>query len=222
GLGYTAEDLQVPDIFSPNVVDREGIVLTDALAPRQRYAVYGDLSVSYKNMLTLAITGRNDWTSTLSPQHRQFYSPSYSGSFTFSELINPDTWYGKLRISHAKVGKDAPIFRTNTNLRMVSTVGSGYVVDATGGNPDLRPERTQEFEIGTELGFFDRRLNIDLTYYERKSTDMIMTPRVPLPSGYVIMTFNAGSLRNKGYEASVNVIPFRNEQLTWSTTVNAW
>lgn len=222
GLGYLAEDLLVPDIFSPNVVDPNNKVLTDNLASRQRYAVYGDLSISYKNMLTLGITGRNDWTSTLSPQHRQFYSPSYSGSFTFSELIHPDMWYGKLRMSYAKVGKDAPIFRTNTNLRQVTTVGGGFVVDATGGNPDLRPERTSEFEVGTELGFFNRRLNVDLTYYKRESIDMIMTPRVPLPSGYVIMTFNAGSLWNKGYEASINVIPFRNEEFTWSTTVNAW
>lgn len=222
GLAYSAENLLVPDIFSPNVVDPNNKILTDNLASRQRYAVYGDLSLSYKNMLTLGITGRNDWTSTLSPQHRQFYSPSYSGSFTFSELINPDMWYGKLRMSYAKVGKDAPIFRTNTNLRQVTTVGGGFVVDATGGNPDLRPERTSEFEVGTELGFFNRRLNVDLTYYKRESIDMIMTPRVPLPSGYVIMTFNAGSLWNKGYEASINVIPFRNENFTWSTTVNAW
>jgi TonB-linked SusC/RagA family outer membrane protein len=222
GVGYQGEGFLVPDIFSPNVVSRDGIILTESLSRRQRYAVYGDFSVSYKNILTLGVTGRNDWTSTLSPQHRQFYSPSYSGSFTFSELINPQDWFGKLRVSYAKVGKDAPIYKTNTNLRQVATVGGGFVVDATGGNPNLRPERTSEFEIGTELGFLNRRLNVDFTYYKRESIDMIMTPRVPLPSGYVIMTFNAGSLWNKGIEASVNVIPMKNESVTWSSTINAW
>ncbi|GGH08711.1 SusC/RagA family TonB-linked outer membrane protein [Sphingobacterium alkalisoli] len=222
GLGYQAEDFLVPDIFSPNVVTKDGLILTETLTRRQRYAIYGDLSVSYKNLLTLAVTGRNDWTSTLSPQHRQFYSPSFSGSFTFSELINPDSWYGKLRASYARVGKDAPIYKTNTNLRQVATIGGGFVVDASGGNPDLKPERTSEFEIGTELSFLDRRLNVDLTYYERKSIDMIMTPRVPLPSGYVIMTFNAGSLKNNGVEASVNAIPIKTNDFMWSTTVNAW
>ena len=222
GPGYTGEAFLVSDIFSPNVIERNGILLTESLPRRQRYAVYGDFSVSYKNLLTLGMTGRNDWTSTLSPQHRQFYSPSYSGSFTFSELINPDQWYGKLRLSYAKVGKDAPIYKTNTNLKQVATVGGGFVVDATGGNPDLKPERTSEFEIGTELGFLQRRLNIDLTYYQRESIDMIMTPRVPTPSGFVIMTFNAGSLRNRGIEASVNAVPFKTEDFTWSTTVNAW
>lgn len=222
GVGYQGEGFLVSDIFSPNVIERDGIILSESLSRRQRYAIYGDLSFSYKNLLTIGMTGRNDWTSTLSPQHRQFYSPSYSGSFTFSELVSPEDWYGKLRVSYAKVGKDAPIYRTNTNLRQVATVGGGFVVDATGGNPNLRPERTSEFEIGTELGFFKRRLNVDFTYYKRESIDMIMTPRVPLPSGYVIMTFNAGSLWNKGIEASVNVIPVKNENLTWSSTINAW
>ena len=222
GISYQAEGFLVPDIFSPNVVSRDGLTISESLSRRQRYAVYGDFSVSYKNMLTLGITGRNDWTSTLSPQHRQFYSPSYSGSFTFSELINPEDWFGKLRVSYAKVGKDAPIYKTNTNLKQVITIGSGFVVDATGGNPDLKPERTSEFEIGTELGFLKRRLNVDLTYYKRESIDMIMSPRVPLPSGYVIMTFNAGSLWNKGLEASVNIIPVKNQTFTWSSTINAW
>ncbi|WP_437920182.1 SusC/RagA family TonB-linked outer membrane protein [Sphingobacterium sp. LRF_L2] len=222
GLSYIGENFLVPDIYSPNVIDRNNVLLTDLLTRRQRYAVYGDFRVEYKNMLSFAVTGRNDWTSTLSPQNRQFYSPSYSGSFTFSELIDPEAWYGKLRVSYAKVGKDAPIYRTNTNLVNTLTTGGGFVVSSTGGNPDLRPEKTQEFEIGTELNFLNKRLNIDLTYYERKSIDMIMTPRVPLPSGYVIMTFNAGSLQNRGYEASINMVPWRNNIFTWSTTVNAW
>lgn len=224
GINYTGEGLLIPDIFSPNVVDRTGLTFGESLSRRQRYAVYGDLSVSYKDIVTLAMTGRNDWTSTLSPQHRKYFSPSYSGSLAFSELFEDnDLWYGKLRVSYAKVGKDAPIYKTNTNLRQVATVGAGFVVDpTTGGNQDLRPERTSEFEVGTELSFFKRRLNIDLTYYNRESIDMILTTRVPPPAGYIFKTFNSGSLRNKGVEASVNVIPFRNEKFLWSTTLNAW
>lgn len=222
GFSHFGEGLLVPDIISPNVIDRNNISLTENLSRRQRYAVYGDFRVEYKNLLSFGITGRNDWTSTLAPQNRQFFSPSYSGSFTFSELINPEEWYGKLRVSYAKVGKDAPIYRTNTNLVSSLTPGGGFVVGSTGGNPNLKPERTSEFEVGSEFNFFNRRLNIDLTYYERKSIDMIMTPRVPLPSGYVIMAFNAGSLRNRGYEASINVVPFKNNEFTWSSTINAW
>lgn len=223
GTSYIGEGFLIPDIFSPNVVDPDGLSFSESLGRRQRYAVYGDLSVSYKEIATIAMTGRNDWTSTLSPQHRQYFSPSYSGSLTFSELLEADNWYGKVRLSYAQVGKDAPIYKTNTNLRQVLTLGGGFVVDpTTGGNQDLRPERTSEFEVGTELSFLNRRLNLDFTYYNRESIDMILTTRVPPPAGYIFKTFNSGSLRNKGVEASVNYIPIRNQQFTWSTTVNAW
>jgi TonB-linked SusC/RagA family outer membrane protein len=222
-IAYTGNTFLVGDIFSPNVITKDNITLTEAWLRRQRYAVFGDLKLEYKNILALGITGRNDWTSTLPENSRTFYSPSYSGSFTYSELFqNKDAWYGKLRLSYARVGKDAPIYRTNTNLVQTNTVGGGFVTSATGGNPDLGPEKTEEFELGTELSFFKRRLNVDVTYYQRKSLDMIMTPRVPLPSGYVIMTFNAGSLRNRGLEVSLSGTPVKNENFTWTTTLNAW
>lgn len=222
-VGYEATGLLVSDIFSPNVVNRENVILNESISRRQRYAVFGDVKLEYKNIVSIGITGRNDWTSTLPANARTFYSPSYSASFTYSELFkNSNAWYGKLRGSFARVGKDAPIYRTNSNLVQAYTVGGGFVNAATGGNPDLGPEKTQELELGTELSFFKNRLNIDLTYYERKSIDMIMTPRVPLPSGYVIMTFNAGSLRNRGVEFSVTGTPIKNEKFTWSATLNGW
>jgi TonB-linked SusC/RagA family outer membrane protein len=222
-VNYSGTSFLVEDIFSPNVIERGNINLTESWLRRQRYAVFGDIKLEYKTLLALGITGRNDWTSTLPKKSRSFYSPSYSASFAFSELFdNRNAWFGKLRASYARVGKDAPIYRTNTNLVQAFTVGGGFVRSATGGNPDLVPEKTQELELGTELSFFNRRLNFDFAYYERESLDMIMTPRVPLPSGSVQMTFNAGSLRNKGMEFSVTGIPIQKNDFTWSTTVNAW
>ena len=222
-VAYTGTNFLVSDIFSPNVITRDNIVLTEALLRRQRYAVFGDVKLEYKTIFSLGITGRNDWTSTLPKNARTFYSPSYSASFAFSELFdNKNAWFGKIRASYARVGKDAPIYRTNTNLVQANTVGGGFVTSSTGGNPDLGPEKTEELEFGTQLSFFNRRLNFDVTYYERKSLDMIMTPRVPLPSGYVIMTFNAGSLRNRGVEFSVSGTPVKKENFTWTTTLNAW
>lgn len=223
GVSYEATGFLVSDIFSPNVVNRENVIVTEAIARRQRYAVFGDVRLEYKNIASIGVTGRNDWTSTLPANARTFFSPSYSASLTYSELFeNSKDWYGKLRASYARVGKDAPVYRTNSNLRQAYTIGGGFVNDPTGGNPDLGPEKTQELEFGTELSFFKNRLNIDVAVYERKSIDMIMTPRVPLPSGYVIMTFNAGSLRNRGVEFSISGTPIKTENFTWTATLNGW
>lgn len=212
-----------PGIYSFNNIERNNINTTDNLRKRRRYAVYGDFKIEYKNLVTLGITGRNDWSSTLPQNQRSFYSPSYSGSFTYSELFeNKNSWYGKLRMSYAKVGKDAPIYATNTNLVQFPGLGGGYVVNSTGGNPFLMPEKTSEFEVGTELKVLKNRLSVDFSYYHKKSIDQIITARVPLPTGYVIQTFNAGSLENKGFEISLNGTPIRKNNFEWNTTVNAW
>lgn len=212
-----------PGIYSFNNISPNNIGTTDNLRRRRRYAVYGDFKIEYKNLITLGVTGRNDWSSTLPKDSRSFYSPSYSGSFTYSELFESKRdWYGKLRVSYAKVGKDAPIYATNTNLVQFPGLGGGYVVNSTGGNPFLMPEKTSEFEIGTELKVLKNRLSVDFSYYHKKSIDQIITARVPLPTGYVIQTFNAGSLENKGFEISLNGTPVRKNDFEWSTTVNAW
>ncbi|MFD1630323.1 SusC/RagA family TonB-linked outer membrane protein [Pseudopedobacter beijingensis] len=221
-VAYSAREFTADGIFSPNVADKTTYNITDSWSRRQRYAVYGDFKLEYKNIFAIGITGRNDWTSTLPKDARTFYSPSYSASFAYSELLEAKDWFGKLRFSYAKVGKDAPIYRTNTNLNQVQTVGGGYVKSALSGNPYLKPERTSETELGSEWSFFGRRLNLDVTYYNRKSIDMIMTTRVPLPSANVQMTFNIGSIENKGYEISLNGIPVKTKDFTWSATLNAW
>lgn len=220
---FTGENFIVPGIYSVNNIDRNNLIVTEGFPRRRRYAAYGDFKLDYKNLISLGVTGRNDWTSTLSEENRSFYSPSFSGSFTFSELFdNKNEWYGKLRASYAKVGKDAPIYRTNTNLVQYQGVGGGYQNDPTGGNLDLVPETTKETEFGLDLRLFKNRLNIEAAYYIKESNDQIITARVPLTTGFVIKAFNAGSLRNKGVEVSISGSPIKRPDFDWNVTLNAW
>lgn len=221
--GFTGENFIVPGIYSVNNIDRNNLTVTENYDRRRRFAVYGDFKLDYKNFLSFGVTGRNDWTSTLAKENRSFYSPSFSGSFTFSELFEENTsWYGKLRASYAKVGKDAPIYRTNTNLVQYQGVGGGYQNDPTGGNLDLLPETTKEKEIGLELRLFNNKLNIEGAYYDRESSNQIITARVPLTTGFVIKAFNAGSLRNRGFELSLSGSPVKKKDFEWNVTLNAW
>ncbi len=219
----TGENFIVPGIYSLNNIDRNNQIHSEGNPRRRRYAVYGDLKLDYKNMLSFGVTGRNDWTSTLPEQNRSFYSPSFSTSFTFSELFdNKNDWFGKLRASYAKVGKDAPIYRTNTNLIQNPGIGGGYQNDATGGNLELLPETTRETEIGAEFRLFKNRLSIEAAYYDKESKDQIVTARVPLPTGFVIKAFNAGKLENKGVEVSISGSPIKKKDFEWNATLNAW
>ncbi|RRN77528.1 SusC/RagA family TonB-linked outer membrane protein, partial [Pseudoxanthomonas sp. SGD-10] len=74
----TGENFIVPGIYSINNIDRNNQIHSEGNPRRRRYAVYGDFKLDYKNMLSVGVTGRNDWTSTLPEQNRSFYSPSFS------------------------------------------------------------------------------------------------------------------------------------------------
>ncbi|MFD2513557.1 SusC/RagA family TonB-linked outer membrane protein [Pontibacter locisalis] len=221
-LSLSGETFQNPDIHSVNVIEPLNIGVGEGLFRRRRYGLYGDFKVEYKTLFSLNYTGRNDWSSTLPRDNRSFYYSSLGASFAFSELFNSQHWFGKLRASYAKVGKDAPIYSTDANLIKYQGIGGGFVKDAIAGNPNLKPETTTEKEYGLELRLFDNRVTLDATYYEAKSEDQIIRARVPLTTGYVIQTFNAGSIHNKGIEISLGGTPVKAGDFTWDMTVNAW
>ncbi|WP_299703265.1 SusC/RagA family TonB-linked outer membrane protein [uncultured Pontibacter sp.] len=218
----SGERFQNPDIHSVNVIEPINIVTSEGNPRRRRYAAYGDFKLEYKNLVSLNYTGRNDWSSTLPRDNRSFYYSSYGASFAFSELLPSQSWYGKLRASYAQVGKDAPIYSTDANLIKYPGIGGGFVKDATAGNPNLKPETTTEKELGAEFRFFDSRLSIDATLYDAMSEDQIIRARVPLTTGYVIQTFNAGSIRNKGFEISIGGTPVQVGDFSWNVTLNTW
>lgn len=220
---FTGEGFIVPDIYSVNNILPANLITGEGLRRRQRYAVYGDFKLEYKNLLSVGVTGRNDWSSTLPPNSRSFYSPSYSGAFTFSELFeSKNDWFGKLRASYAKVGKDAPIYATYTTLQPNPGVGAGYQNSTTGGNINLVNETTIEKEVGFELRLFKNRLTVEGAYYDKESHDQVVTARVPLPTGFVNQTFNVGKLRNRGLELSLGGTPVKTAKFNWNVTLNAW
>jgi outer membrane receptor protein involved in Fe transport len=73
-------------------------------------------------------------------------------------------------------------------------------------NSDLRWEVVTQYDIGVELGLFDNRVNLELDYYNRKTTDMLLNAPVPQTSGFSVLTQNIGSMENKGFELSLNTI----------------
>jgi outer membrane receptor protein involved in Fe transport len=77
------------------------------------------------------------------------------------------------------------------------------------GNPNLKPEITTAFEVGTELSFFDNRLTVDFSYYENKSKNQILNIPIPVVTGFSFKSINAGSIQNKGIELGLRGTPIR-------------
>ncbi len=212
------------DFMSINNADTENQSFSNYQSTKRLYSFFGELSASYKNMAFLSVTGRNDWSSTLSEENRSFFYPSVSGSFVFSELF-PDNLkdkfsFGKFRASWSQVGKDAPVYQTATYVEVVNSIGGGYKNSYYGGNPNLKPETTESLEFGMDMRFLKGRLGADITYYDTRSKDQIINPRVSMATGYIFQYVNFGTVINKGVEITLTGKPVKSKNWSWDTSLN--
>ncbi|WP_428660543.1 SusC/RagA family TonB-linked outer membrane protein [Runella sp.] len=199
------------------------------LSERAVNSVYGSAEFSYKNVLFVNATARNDWFSTLSPENRSILYPSVSGSFVFSQAFNSvPTWlsFGKLRAAYAQVGSDTDVSPYSNNLfyGINSNLFGGQPVGGSQGttvpNANLRPMRTAETELGLELKLFNNRVSIDAAVYRKITTDQIVSAQISDASGFVTTLINSGKSQNQGMELLLNLVPVKSRDFQWDFTIN--
>src|SRR5690606_23982035 len=182
-------------------------------------------SFGFKNFLYLDVTARNDWSSTLPEENNSYFYPSVSTSFVFSELMpaNNVLSFGKLRASWAQVGNDTDPYRlANTYTALSNFTGSGAAtLPNSQNNPNLLPEQTTSFEVGTQLNFLRNRITLDVTYYNSVTEDLIFNVSQSGASGFTSSIRNAGKVRNNGIELMLNLTPVQTASgFTWDIGFN--
>ncbi|HEY6899351.1 MAG TPA: TonB-dependent receptor, partial [Puia sp.] len=189
---------------------------------------YGMAELSYSNLLFLTVTGRNDWFSTLNPKSNHYLYPSGSLSFVWSELFNSHgpSWlnYGKLRVAYAAVGSDTDPYLNNlyytVNSNQFGSSALGNISSNVSPNPDLKPRKVKEAEVGLELRLFNNRLNLDGAYYNKNTYDDIVKVSISNGSGYSSTVVNLGRVRNRGFEFLVTGVPVKTRNFSWETSIN--
>lgn len=233
---YTTGDALVAPGFN-NVANASTIIAGNLITPYRTVSAYYDLNLSYKSVLYLETTGRNDWASSLPKNNDSFFYPSVNLSFVFTELgalkDNSVLSFGKLRLSATQVGNAPGAFQTSsfyapssyadgytTGIAYPSNGLASYGLTANLGNSILKPEKTVSYEGGLQLQFFKNRLGIDATVYHSKGTDLLVNAPISGSTGYTSITLNSGSVRNNGFELSVNGTPVKSGNFTWGSFVN--
>jgi TonB-linked SusC/RagA family outer membrane protein len=213
---------------------------------RRQIGVYGNATLSYKNWLSIDVSARNDWFSTLPAESNSVLYPSISGSWIFTDALKMESnilSYGKLRGSWAQAGNDinpflsSTIYTSNAGTQMfgnnVAGVNfpfqgtiPGYTLSNRLGGGDtgagLRTELSNAYEFGGELGFFKGRLSLDVTYYYRSTTQQLFAnlPQTA-SSGFTSRTTNAGEITNKGLEMMLDArILDLSNGFKWNVNVN--
>ncbi len=203
---------------------------------RQVNSLYGSAEVSFKDYLFLSGTVRNDWFSTLSPENRSILYPSITSSFVFSQAFASalPEWitFGKIRAAYAEVGSDTDVSPYANNLfyginaqQFPSPGGASQPLANINGstvpNANLRPMRVSEKEIGLELKLFNNSLGLDLTYYDKLSSDQILRAQTSNAGGYLSQLINVGQSRNQGIEMLVSINPIKSQNFNWNLILNA-
>lgn len=217
-----------PGTISFGNISTENKFFTDRISKKRLVGAYGEVGVSYKNIAYLTLTARNDWSSTLplNPPivNYSYFYPSISGSFVFTELLprNNILSFGKLRASLAQVGKDANVYATNTYVNSPITIGSfiGVGNQYSAGNPNLKPEIQESWEIGGEFRFLKGRIGLDYTYYHSQTKNQIAQPRLAQSGGFIFSSLNTGSVINEGMEIMLTGKVISKKDFGWDATLN--
>lgn len=222
-VGVLGSELTIYNFF--NLGNAAVLNTTHNLREYRLMGFFGEATLDFKNYLYLTLTGRNDITSTLSAENRSFFYPSASLSYVFSDHVKlPQVvTNGRVRLSYARLGKDASEYATSSGFGTYGSLPAGYTgltISSNLGNPTLRPEFTDTYEAGLEMGFFGNRLGFDFTYYYSLSKDQILQAQITSATGYETTSVNAGDMRNRGVELVLTGKPIVNNVFSWDASVN--
>lgn len=217
-----AGDLYVANFFVLQNMKPGGQINTLPENHEQLQAVFGNVNLSFKDLVFLDFSGRNDWSSKLSftPNVSYFY-PSVGASVMVHQLLNlPEpVSYGKVRFSYADVGNSVPVYVTHPVTRL-GTVGGTFAFNNVTPFYDLKPERTKSLEIGTEWRFLQNKLSFDFTYYKTNTRNQYFRIAVPPGTGYAFRFINAGNIQNSGVEIMLGYNVIKTKSFSWNTTLN--
>lgn len=219
-------NLIIPEFYNPLYSDKTAAV-SYFKAQREIQSLYGFGQIAYKNFLFLDVTGRNDWSSTLSKNKNSYFYPSGNVSFIYSEFFSKSFQrifsYGKFRISWAGVGGDASPHVLSKSYTISSEMLNNQSVASISKTippVDLKPEMKSSKEIGTEMYFFIDRITLDFTYYHTLTKNQILTVAVSQTTGFNDAIINAGKILNRGIELQIKGKPLNNKHFKWESTVN--
>ncbi len=220
----SANSLSIPGIYNfANAA--EPLAKTQFNDERKINSLYAFANLSYKNLLFLDVTGRNDWSSTLPSDNNSYFYPSVGLSAIVSDMVTlPDFFsFFKLRGGWARVGNDTDPYALRNTFSFNEPFGNFQRVSASEvlRNEELKPEEANSIEVGTDIRFFNNRLGLDVTYYNATTKNQILTLPVANTSGFNSRIINAGEIQNRGIEIVLNATPIQTKSgFTWNTVAN--
>jgi TonB-linked SusC/RagA family outer membrane protein len=197
----------------------------------RKVGFYAQANLEYQKMLTLALTGRYDGTSTLSQDKAYYPYGSAAMGFIFTELMHDNSIlsFGKIRSSYSLVGSDniGPYSLTTpyssasvSNIAFPFNGQTGFLLNSTLGKSSLKNESLKEIEVGLDLKFLKNRLSFEGSYFKRTSSDLLAPIQIDPATGFTNANLNVATIENRGFELLLSGTPIKNKDITWEVNLN--
>ncbi len=228
---FSGNNFAIPFLYTePNIVAKNPQGYLNQKKEVQSW--YYTAEFNYRNILFVNTTGRQDKFSVL--DGKSLFYPAVSTSLVFSELASiPKMSYGKIRASYStSTGDPGSPYQTglyysiagSNNGHPIGSInngnGTGYGFGNLLPNSNLKPYNLTELELGVDLRFFENRLALDATYYNRQTTKDIVYAQTSGTSGFNSAALNLGSMENKGVELMLRGTPIKTSNFAWNISLN--
>jgi TonB-linked SusC/RagA family outer membrane protein len=202
------------------------------------YSYYAQLTVNAWDRLSLTGAVRRDAGSTFGNENPVHYYPKASVAYRLSQESFMQSLKGivdelKLRFAWGQAGRQPGTYSTNN---LYSTAGlfdpwgratsanrsgqSGIIHNLGAGNNAAKPELSTEIETGLDAAFWNRRINLEFSYYRQDITQLLLFVDVPRSTGFNSEYRNAGEMWNRGFEVKLDINPIRLDEFSWVASVN--
>lgn len=187
------------------------------------------LGYTYNDRYLATFTARMDGSSRFGDNNKYAFFPSAGLGWVVSneDFMKNLTSINNLKLhmsygvtGNTDIGSYAPLAIVNSSSTLIN---NSLVTASTIGslaNPDLEWEKTRQFDIGVDLSLFDARLNMDISYYNKYTYDLLLNRPVPFSTGFKSVIDNVGAVENKGMDLMINTVNIQTGDFSWRTTLN--
>lgn len=194
------------------------------------FSLLGRVNYTFKDKYLLTLTGREDQSSRFAENHKAAFFPAAAfawrlGDEQFIKDLNIFSNL-KLRTSFGYNGNQG-ISSYGSLAQLGSTtqyiLGGNSILgyyNSSLANTNLKWEKTRQFDIGLEAGFFNGRINVELDYYNKLTSDLLLSEQLPLQTGFTSTLRNIGKVSNKGLELLINTTNIASKDFKWETSIN--
>jgi TonB-linked SusC/RagA family outer membrane protein len=229
-MGISGQNIQVESVGWWNVANAMTRNASNSYSDWSMLSGVGRVIYNYDNRYMFTGTFRADGSSRFT-NNKWGYFPSVAFAWTasnekFMEKYRDVISNLKFRTSYGVIGNQDIAPYSTLALMSQTTTYFGSDTGVTGywantlATPDIKWEKTNQFDIGFDLGLWDNRLTLSFDYFDKRTTDALLSTSLPNYLGGTSYLINAGEVSNKGFDFAISADVFQNQDFDWTTSLN--